>query len=243
MENNTLLFLERLKSNKDLFHNVISFQPGKDKIKAFDCSANNIQLSEIDFTDTDAFSNYMDKVRLSQNARYLIGGYNEDRALYKRSILFDGPLNKELHKYNKEENRTIHLGIDIWGEAGSEIYAPVGGRVHSFAFNNHFGDYGATLILLHQLNGLLFHTLYGHLSLKDIGGLNEGKFLNRGALIGHFGTAAENGHWPPHLHFQVVLDMKNHKGDYPGVCSNIEKIEYLQNSPDPDVILNLNKYL
>ena len=80
--------------------------------------------------------------------------------------------------------------------------------IHSFAFNNNFGDYGATIILLHQLEGFPFYTLYGHLSLDDIAHVKEGKYISRGEVIGHFGKPEENGHWPPHLHFQIINDIR-----------------------------------
>jgi hypothetical protein len=54
-----------------------------------------------------------------------------------------------------------------------------------------------------------------------------------------FGIPYENGHWPPHLHFQVIVDMKGMKGDYPGVCAWPERESYLENSPDPDIILQM----
>ena len=246
MQNKKMLFYERLRSGKEQFHPVVSFNPNKDTLAHLDCTENNKDLAEIDLTNTKLFSEYIDQVRKKNNARYLIGGYNENRMLYKRSHLFDLPTVKDSNVHMNDlpiEPRTLHLGTDIWGAEGTEIYAPIGGRVHSFAFNDHFGDYGATLILLHQLDGLLFYSLYGHLSLKDLGGLTEGKFMNKGELIAHFGAANENGHWPPHLHFQLILDINNFKGDYPGVCTLKEKKFYLENSPDPDVILNLNKYL
>ena len=66
----------------------------------------------------------------------------------------------------------LHLGTDIWGPVGTKIFAPLGGMVHSFAFNNNLGDYGATIILQHQLDTWNFYTLYGHLSLKDIGNIS-----------------------------------------------------------------------
>jgi len=115
--------------------------------------------------------------------------------------------------------------------------------VHSFAFNDRYGDYGATIILLHQLDGMPFYTLYGHLSLKDIQTLSGGQYIPIGYPVGHFGQPHENGHWPPHLHFQVILDMELKEGDYPGVCKYQDREKYLANCPDPDLILQLNRYL
>ena len=137
----------------------------------------------------------------------------------------------------------LHIGTDIWGDAGTKIFAPVGGTVHSFAFNNNFGDYGATIILQHQLDTIVFHTLYGHLSLADIAPLQEGKYIGRGELLAHFGQPKDNGNWPPHLHFQIINDMRLWKGDYPGVCKVSESEKYLNNCPNPDLILNLSQFL
>ncbi len=52
-------------------------------------------------------------------------------------------------------------------------------------------------------------------------------------MLARFGGPEENGHWPPHLHLQVVLDMGGWKGDYPGVCSDSELDFFLGNCPDP----------
>jgi murein DD-endopeptidase MepM/ murein hydrolase activator NlpD len=123
------------------------------------------------------------------------------------------------------------------------VYTFLGGRIHSFGYNNKFGDYGATLILIHQLEGMAFQTLYGHLSLKDIQTLVVGQYITIGEKFGHFGEPVENGHWPPHLHFQIIIDMELKVGDYPGVCKYSEKDKYLANCPDPDLILRLNRYL
>jgi hypothetical protein len=37
--------------------------------------------------------------------------------------------------------------------------------------------------------------------------------------------------------------MEDWKGDYPGVCKFSEREKWLQNSPDPDLILQFNKYI
>jgi hypothetical protein len=79
--------------------------------------------------------------------------------------------------------------------------------------------------------------------LKDITSLKEGYYLTRGKHFAHFGNAMENGHWPPHLHFQIIEDIGINKGDYPGVCNYTERKYYLKNSPDPDVILNMKGFI
>lgn len=215
-------------ANQPHFHPVISHTG---KLVRFDATAANRALTPELLRNTANFSNYVTSFITSTNASFAIGGYGEDRVLYRRSALF-----------GHEEPRTIHLGVDIWGPAGTPVFAPLGGMVHSFAFNNHYGDYGATIILQHQLDTISFHTLYGHLALRDLHRLHEGMYINRGDLIGHFGVPEENGDWPPHLHFQLIDDLRLREGDYPGVCTRKEMAYYLENCPDPDCILDLMRY-
>lgn len=221
-----------LKKSRPDFHPVVDFDPDKEKLFHFDFTSANTGLKASDISDTDIFSQYISSKLKTTDSKYGIGGYNESRTLYKRSELFKG-----------EEERSVHLGVDIWGPAGTKVYAPLGGVVHSFAFNDNFGDYGATVILLHQLDRITFHTLYGHLSLNDIAQLSEGSYIIRGQVIGHFGEVKDNGNWPPHLHFQIIKDMRVMKGDYPGVCTLSEREKYLANCPDADLILDMMKYL
>lgn len=221
-----------LIKNKHDFHPVVLFNPAKEKLVQFDFTDVNTELSNVDISDTGIFSEYINRKLKTTGAKYGIGGYNENRTLYRRSKLFDG-----------EEERTIHLGVDIWGPSGTTVYAALGGMVHSFAYNDNFGDYGATVILLHQLDTVAFHTLYGHLSLRDISRLSEGAYITRGEVIGHFGEPKENGNWPPHLHFQIINDIQLKIGDYPGVCTLSESDAYLANCPNADLILNIMKYV
>ena len=223
-----------LRKFQHTFHTVVPFNAGKDKLLLMDFTAANISLTPGIFDDTERFSNYISGQLIKANAVYGIGGYNENRSIYSRSKHFDNPL--------QTEPRRIHLGIDIWGKAGTPVYAPLGGMVHSFAYNDHFGDYGATIVLLHQLEGMPFYTLYGHLSKKDIATLDEGDYISIGQEFAHFGNAQENGNWPPHLHFQVIENMELKKGDYPGVCTISEREKYLSNCPNPDFILGMMQY-
>ncbi len=221
-----------LIKNRTDFHHVVDFDPAKEKLFPFNFTASNTTLGASEIADTKLFSDYIERTLKSNDAKYGIGGYKENRTLYRRSELFAG-----------EEARSLHLGIDIWGPAGTPVYAALGGMVHSFAYNDNFGDYGATIILLHQLETIAFHTLYGHLSLADISTLHEGAYINRGQVIGHFGKPEENGNWPPHLHFQIIHNLYLKDGDYPGVCKLSESEAYLANCPDADLILNMMKYV
>ena len=115
--------------------------------------------------------------------------------------------------------------------------------VESFAYNNNLGDYGATIILQHQLQTVNFYSLYGHLSLKDLENIRLGQFINRGHRLGQIGLPEENGHWPPHLHFQLIFDIENFDGDYPGVCKKSELVHYRSNCPNPDAVIKLNRFL
>lgn len=206
---------------------VVDFNRETDQLLRFNFTETNTLLNPLIIADTDLFSEWVeDQLRITKS-RYGIGGYDEHRTIYARSSHFD----------SEEEPRRLHLGVDIWGPAGTPVYNPMDASVHSFRFNDHFGDYGATIILKHTLDGHHIHSLYGHLNLASLAGLQEGQFIPRGDKIAEFGIPAENGHWPPHLHFQLIKDMQHFKGDYPGVCRFSEKEMYLSNSPDPNDIL------
>lgn len=218
------------------FRPVVDFNPATNKLVALDFTEKNKDLTAEVIENINLFSAYINKQLQTAHSQLGIGGYAEHRTVYSRSRVFDAAK-------PGDEPRRLHLGTDIWGPAGTPVYAFIGGMVHSFAFNDQYGDYGATVILLHQLDGQSFYTLYGHLSKKDIETVTEGSYISIGQIIGHFGEPHENGHWPPHLHFQIILDMEYNKGDYPGVCKYSERGRYLANCPDPDLILQMNKYI
>jgi len=237
-----------LKENQVLFHPVLPFESGSNHLYSFDFTEKNSELSAELIADTDKFAAYIRTKLKENNCKYGIGGYDEHRTLYARSRHFDKDLASPAKEYATErspeaEPRRLHLGTDIWGPAGTAVYSPMDGIVHSFAFNNHFGDYGATIILTHLLNGRGFHTLYGHLSLNSLKNMQPGIRIRKGEIFTEFGMRFENGNWPPHLHFQIILDMQGWEGDYPGVCKISERDQWLNNCPDPDLILNLNRYI
>lgn len=217
-----------LRNNRSDFHNITPFNFETDPFIIFDFTANNKELNSLDLNNEEAFNGYVFNRIKNAKAKFAIGGYAEERVIYKRSDVFSGT-----------ENRSLHLGVDIWAEAGTPVYAPLEGRIHSFQNNNQHGDYGPTIILRHTLNEITFYTLYGHLNTACLSNLKEGDYIDKGQKIAQYGTYSENVHWPPHLHFQVITDIGNNYGDYPGVCAPGEKEKWLANCPDPNLIINL----
>lgn len=195
----------------------------------FDLTEKNQELSRLNLHDQSVFTDYVFATMKEQQAKLGIGKYNEDRIIYRRSELFS----------QEAEPRSVHLGIDLWVPVGTEIFAPLDGVVHSFQDNNSFGDYGPTIILEHNLDGLTFYTLYGHLSRESLSGLYVGKRIEKGFNFAWVGKYDVNGNWPEHLHFQVIADILGKFGDFPGVCRPSERSYYLDLCPDPNLILNL----
>lgn len=220
-------FEQIIDSNTPAIGKVVDFDPTRDKLLPLDFTSNNKELTDEILDDTDLFSNFINRKLKDSGACYGIGGYDEHRTIYSRSTHFD----------TEEEPRRLHLGVDIWGPSGTPVYNFYDARVHSFANNNHFGDYGATIILAYEIDGLTFNALYGHLSAASLEGLEPGQFISKGAKFAEFGIQKENGGWPPHLHFQIIQNMYGLKGDYQGVCKFSEREKYLNNCPDPNVIL------
>ncbi|MCC8425021.1 peptidoglycan DD-metalloendopeptidase family protein [Mucilaginibacter sp. UR6-11] len=210
---------------------VVDFNAETDKLHKFNLTASNIDLDHNVVWDTVKFSNWINAKLKASNSRYGIGGYMEHRTLYARSPLFD----------TGDEPRRLHLGIDIWAPAGTPVYSPLAGCIHSFRNNNNFGDYGPTIILQHELDGLVLYSLYGHLNRKSLLSLKIGQAINKNQKIGELGNLEDNGGWPPHLHFQLMFDMEGHTGDYPGVARFSEKARYLKNIPNPNLILRFPK--
>lgn len=194
-----------------------------------DLSIDNEALSKIDVSSSLTLGNYINSQLQTKNAKVGFGGYLEHRAIYDRSLYFKSS--------NDSSSRTIHLGIDIWVEAATEIYAPLNGIIHSFKNNINYGDYGPTIILKHKIDKIVFYSLYGHLSLDSIIDKQKGQEIKQGEAFASLGDPKVNGDYPPHLHFQIIKDIQHYEGDYPGV-SSIGDIEfYKENCPNPNLLL------
>jgi peptidoglycan LD-endopeptidase LytH len=196
-----------------------------------DLSAANPALHGFDPADTRRFSAWV-RVQIAEaGADYAAGGYGENRALYAMSPVFGAA---------RDEPRTLHLGLDLWCEAGTTVHSVLEGTVHSIADNAAFGDYGPTVIMQHSFEEQRFYILYGHLSRPTLRQLRAGQHLAAGERIGWLGAEDENVGWPPHLHVQIIRDLEGRRGDYPGVCRMSERDTWLARCPDPNLLLRID---
>lgn len=183
---------------------------------------------------TDALTDHLFHYMEQAGAHVGIGRYNEARNVYAGEMFATGDGRRG------SERRTIHMGIDLFVEAGASIYAPLDGMVHSFQNNKTNLDYGPCIILVHKLDdGTCFYTLYGHLSLDSLDGLTIGMRVAKGDEIARVGTYPINGDWPPHLHFQLITDMLGRQGEFPGVAAASQRAIWQSICPNPNVILNI----
>ena len=199
-----------------------------------DLSATNTDQLNLDVTDAAIFEEFVEDHLSKNNAKVAFGGYLEKRNLYRRSENF---------KNENIDERNIHIGLDLWIKAGTSVLSALDGKIHSFQNNTLHGDYGPTIIIEHQIDDITFYTLYGHLSLESLNGKQEGQLVKKGEKIAELGKPPINGDYAPHLHFQIIKDLENKKGDYPGVCS-LKNLEfYKENCPDPNLLLKIEHIL
>lgn len=202
--------------------------PAKERLTPFDLTAENPDLASFDVTTFEGLDNYARKVR-HETQKIPFGGYGEIRKIYTQSPHFN----------NMAQNRCVHLGIDLWAEAQTPIFAPLDGHIHSFRYNSQPLDYGATIITEHEAEGQRFWLLFGHLSLASLQNLVVGQQLLRGVQFATLGAPHENGGWSPHLHLQWILDIGNANGDFAGVASREEAAHFLALCPSPALFCGL----
>ncbi|MEZ0182010.1 peptidoglycan DD-metalloendopeptidase family protein [Flavobacterium oncorhynchi] len=200
------------------------------KYLPLDLSSTNTELVESKPESAADFERFITDYLKRNDAEVAYGGYIEGRTLYKRSSIF---------RNDSIQERNIHIGLDLWTKEGTSVLAPLDGKVHSFKNNVGLGDYGPTIILEHEVENEIFYTLYGHLSLESIENLTVGAVFTKGEQIASLGNSSINGDYAPHVHFQIIRNLGDYWGDYPGVCNTNDLNFYIENCPDPNLLLKI----
>ena len=108
------MLAEILKKHSSIFHRVVPFNQATDKLLIMDFTNNNREITTNIITDTEKFSGYVQQKLNVSNAKSGIGGYNEDRTLYRRGSNFDGK--------NGAVPGRLQLGIDFCGGVGTTVF-------------------------------------------------------------------------------------------------------------------------
>ena len=195
-----------------------------------DLSISNSELSQIDLKNPNDFENFIENYLDKNKAKVAFGGYNEVRNLYKKTNLFNDELADE---------RNIHIGMDLWIKAGTPVLAALDGTVYGFDYNTGLGNYGPTIILKHNFENQTFYTLYGHLSVESIEDIEIDTPFKKGQELATLGDSSVNGGYSPHLHFQIIKNIGENFSDYHGVCNQKDLEYYLENCPNPNLLLKI----
>jgi hypothetical protein len=163
-----------------------------------------------------------DQAGSGPQALWTVGRYDEDRVIYTQA-LFEGA-------------RTLHVGIDLGGPAGTAVHAFADGEVVQAGVNPAPGDYGPTLVTQHTLDGRPIYALHGHLSTASLARSPIGRRFSAGEVLGWLGEPRENGGWPPHVHFQLCWD-RPETHDLPGAVRPADREAALLRFPDPRMVL------
>jgi 4-aminobutyrate aminotransferase-like enzyme/Ser/Thr protein kinase RdoA (MazF antagonist) len=189
-----------------------------------------------DLDDLEVASRRVERHIADRRARVGIGRWDEVRATYRAA-----PFRAEGN--DRDEYRTVHLGVDLFAPAGTPVHAPLAGTVLDVRDNAGRFDYGPTVLLEHRAQDehgdFAFCTLYGHLSRDGLSLLQPGAAVAAGAPVGHIGGSDVNGGWPPHVHVQLIADRLGHDTGFPGVARVRERALWLSLSPDPSVLLRI----
>lgn len=175
-------------------------------------------------------------LRRETGARVAIGEYDEPRLLYTSELF-------RTRGFEGDEWRTLHIGLDLFTDAGCPVRLPIAGRVHGVRNNAGPRDYGPTVIVEHKVSDadgpFTFYTLYGHLDMETLSGVSPGQPLPAGATVGRLGGPHVNGGWSPHLHFQIIVDLLDREGEFPGVARPSARTVWLSLSPAPHALASV----
>lgn len=221
-------FLERRHS----FASVLGVDARTEPSIVLDLSVASPMLSgDTTRNDEPSLTRSIDAAMRDAGVRVAIGRYDEPRLLYVAPAFALGPS-------LTSEHRTIHIGLDLFADAGTLVFAPMDGEIAAFKDNAMDQDYGPVIVLKHRTEeGTDFWTVYGHLSRESLAGLRVGDQVSAGARIAALGGANENGGWTPHLHLQIITDLLDFGTDFPGVAPASQRTAWTSLCPDPNLIV------
>ncbi len=225
-----------IKRNSNRFGSPIGIQLDKNNSVVIDVSVGSVDVSSpTHLADHQDFGDLVNEKLRAADVNVGIGRYNEPRLIYTG----------DQYLALGDESRTVHLAIDLFVESGTPLLSVLDGTVHSFKDNALPYDNGPTIVIEHKTtpDGPSFYILYSHMTRDSLDRLYVGKSVKKGEQIGRVGEFPDNGGWPPHLHFQLIVDMMDEEGDLYGVAPQSKRDVWLSVCPDPNLVLRIPKAL
>jgi 4-aminobutyrate aminotransferase-like enzyme len=216
--------------NNHRFGPVVAAPLDRDHVAILDASLAPERLSHPSRDGGDNLTAWWRAEIARVSPRVGIGRYAEDRGIYDHP---DAP---------REANpRKIHHAIDIFLPAGAEVLCPYPGTIADFANDTEHHGFGGILILRHETDqSVPFWTFYGHLAPGGLAGLKRGQKIDKGTVIGRLAAEAENGDWPPHLHFQLMTHLLGWEAlDVIGISWASQWELWREICPDPNIVLGI----
>lgn len=233
--------LKLLFQNRGLFHEVVLKSFFKKPYAELNLSQElinflqkhpKLKLSAKDAVDPYKCTELVKQIHQEKNLVWSYGGYLENRSVALQD------------SYLKKTKCWMHLGIDINLPIGTEVRAALNGIVHKADSDYpEEGGWGNYVILEHQISGVKFYSIYGHLSKNCLVDIDQ--TISSGEIIGLVGNQEENGFWFPHTHFQFISETEMKAKENPFTLDGYgseKDLSYLkENYPDPLVALPMRQ--
>ncbi len=181
------------------------------------------------FADPDVSFAMHDEENKLMGVDWTFGGWLEDRS----DIWAD--------TYLKKEKLFLHLGVDSYVPAGTEVFAVLDGKIVYAGNDTDIGGWGRHVIQMvlycDQVHALIYGHLHKNLECK------KGD-IRKGQPIGWVGDKHHNGQWAPHLHLQLwgcnvvdVTDWKKFLEKYDGYGKLADRNLWANICPDPTPLI------
>ncbi|WP_318344363.1 peptidoglycan DD-metalloendopeptidase family protein [Flagellimonas baculiformis] len=157
----------------------------------FDFSSNNPKTLEYPLMDFHQFNQMIFDELKDASLGWGIGRYLEERKSLLRS-----------YPNIIEEQRYYHLGLDIVVPYNTPMFSPLDAEVYKTGKETTLGNYGGYIILKHDINSVIFYSLYGHLKTPHL--VHLGDLVKAGEKFAHIGKESDSGGWFCHVHLQIL---------------------------------------
>ena len=157
----------------------------------FDFSSNNPKTLEYNASDFKQFNCMIFDELDKSSHQWGIGRYLEER----KNMLRNYP-------NIVEEKRYYHLGLDVIVPFDTPMFSPLDAEVFKIGKETKVGNYGGYIILKHEINEVVFYSLYGHLKTPHL--VSSGEKVQAGQEFARIGEESDSGGWFCHVHLQIL---------------------------------------